>query len=419
MTTENQSKRMKQPWKSWKKVLFRFIFLYVCLYAVFMFVGFLLEPILSWIGQNIFGLTEHLELKSTGSGDGVMSYLSLFLQFVISLMATLVWSIIDRKRISYNDLQFWFMSMLRIFVAIFMLLYGFAKVFLIQFQTPRLTTLVQQVGEMSPMGLAWTFMGFHPMYTIFTGLLEVFAGLFLIFRPTKTLGALMTVGVMTHVAVMNLCFDIPVKIFSIHLVLMGLILLFSDRRKIMMVFFGQKVLDLHQEYHPMRDNYLFNKIVKIKGIITGILMVAILAFGFFVQRQQSRRQNERDAYYGLYEVQDFKRMSTDGSKDLSNVQQWHYVVIEHAAKANIRTKDSVHPFHFIMNPDRNTATLYRKNTDSIPPNFHLLKTGDHVYEFHGKIEEDSIHFKMKPADLKQFPLISRGFHWINESPFNR
>jgi hypothetical protein len=384
-----------------------------------MFFGFLLEPILAWIGQNIFGLSEHLELKSTGSGDGVMAYLSLFLQFVLSLMATLVWSIIDRKRISYRDLQFWFLSLLRVFVAAFMLLYGFAKVFLIQFQPPRLITLVQQVGEMSPMGLAWTFMGFHPVYSIFTGLLEVFAGLFLIFRPTKTLGALMTVGVMGHVAVMNLCFDIPVKIFSIHLVLMGFILLFADRRKIMMVFFGQNVQDLAQEYHPMRTNYLFDKILKIKGILTGILMVAVLAFGFFIQRQYSSIQQERDAYYGLYEVKDFKRISIDDQKKLSNNQKWNYVAIEHVAKANIRTKDSVHPFHFIIDLDNNQATLYRKNTDSIPPNFHLLKTGDDIYEFHGKIEKDSIHFKMHPADLKQFPLISRGFNWVNESPFNR
>jgi hypothetical protein len=37
----------------------------------------------------------------------------------------------------------------------------------------------------------------------------------------------------------------------------------------------------------------------------------------------------------------------------------------------------------------------------------------------GKLDDDSVIIKMKKYDLKNFPLVGRGFHWINEYPLNR
>ena len=37
----------------------------------------------------------------------------------------------------------------------------------------------------------------------------------------------------------------------------------------------------------------------------------------------------------------------------------------------------------------------------------------------GKLDDDSVIIKMKKYDLKNFRLVSRGFHWINEYPLNR
>jgi hypothetical protein len=37
----------------------------------------------------------------------------------------------------------------------------------------------------------------------------------------------------------------------------------------------------------------------------------------------------------------------------------------------------------------------------------------------GKINDDSVFIEMKKYDLDNFRLITRGFHWVNEYPFNR
>jgi len=51
----------------------------------------------------------------------------------------------------------------------------------------------------------------------FRGLWRRFAGLLLLNRRTITLGLLVAAGVFTNVVLLNLSYDIPVKIFSIHI----------------------------------------------------------------------------------------------------------------------------------------------------------------------------------------------------------
>jgi len=406
-----------EKWNFLSKLAFRFLFLFISLFIVFLFLRWLIDPLLVWMGKSIFGLSENLSRVSSGSGDGTMDYLAVFLQAILAVLGIIVWSLIGRKKNSHRKLRFWFLSLLRLFVAAVMLVYGFAKVFLIQFQTPSLTLLVQQVGEMSPMGLAWTFMGFNPVYTIFTGLLEVFAGLFLIFRRTKTLGALLTLGVMGHVAVMNLCFDIPVKIFSLHLVLMSLVLISEDWRPLSRVFFGSNRALPRVKYHALQHTAVFHNISKIKAIFTVLFLFLVTFVGFFILRPKIDRQQQKDRFYGIYEISEFRK--NGDSDQLNSDHVWRYSIIEQKDKANIKFKDSVSPYYFKIEDNDQKATIYHKDSDSIAPNFTIRKLDSNTYKLKGKIEQDSLEFKMKKLDLKKFPLISRGFRWVNETPYNR
>ncbi len=404
-------------WNFLSKLVFRFLFLFISLFIIFLLLRWLIDPLLVWMGESIFGLSENLSRVSSGSGDRTMDYLAVFLQAILAVTGAITWSLIGRKRSSHRKLKFWFMSLLRLFVAAVMLVYGFAKVFLIQFQTPSLTLLVQHVGEMSPMGLAWTFMGFNPVYTIFTGLLEVLAGLFLIFRRTKALGALLTLGVMGHVAVMNLCFDIPVKIFSLHLVLMSLVLLNDDWNPLSRVFFGSKKVLPEVKYHALQHTAVFHNIGKIKAIFTALFLFFITFVGFFILRPKINRQQQKDRFYGIYEISDFEKEGDND--DVSSSHVWRYAIIEQKNKANIKFRDSVSAYHLIIDENIQKATIYHKDSDSIPPNFAIQKLDSITYRLKGKIGQDSLKFEMQRLDLKKFPLISRGFRWINETPYNR
>src|SRR5690606_34659512 len=139
-------------------------------------------------------------------------------------------------------LLYWFLVFLRIVLVATMLLYGFVKIFKLQFPSASLTHMLDPLSDFTPMGLAWTYMGFSKGFNVFVGLMEVLGGLLLIPRRTQTLGSFIIIGVMTQVAMMNFCYDIPVKLFSIHLILMALVIFITDHRFIS-VFIKNKAVD--------------------------------------------------------------------------------------------------------------------------------------------------------------------------------
>ena len=71
--------------------------------------------------------------------------------------------------------------------------------------------LTQQVGQLTPSNLLWTFMGASRGYTIFAGIVETTGGVLLLTRRTATLGALISAAAMSNVLMLNLAYDVNVK----------------------------------------------------------------------------------------------------------------------------------------------------------------------------------------------------------------
>ena len=121
-------------------------------------------------------------------------------------------------------------SYLRYVLAAAMLGYGLAKVSwdFNQFATIGDFQLEKKWGDSSPMNVVWSFMGASRAYTVFAGLGEVVGAILLLFRRTTILGAMVVVGVMTNVVMLNYCYDIPVKLYSSHLLMMAVYLLLPE-----------------------------------------------------------------------------------------------------------------------------------------------------------------------------------------------
>ncbi|MGJ8683566.1 MAG: DoxX family protein [Nonlabens sp.] len=405
-------------WSLGRRITFRFIFLFLVGFIFLMPTRFLFSPLLVWMGENIFESTGRLSLESTGSGDDTMSWLSVVLQLFMAVVGTLIWSVVDRKRVSYNKLFYWFRIILRIFLAFFMMVYGFAKVFLVQFNEPSLLELMQPLGDMSPMGLAWTYMGFNPWFQVFTGILEVLAGILLVSRRTQSLGALMVIGIMTHVAVMNLSFDIPVKIFSIHLAIMGLVLFLSDGKRILFAFFSRSKNLLPEDYRPIKPEYdRAIRIIKIVSLIIIVLGVSVLRGAIYLEQS---KDNFKDEFYGIWEVETFIKNGDTIPPLTTASQRWRYIVMETKDRSNVKyMNDSIAAYHFKVDSLRTNISIYKRNDDEVIDNFKFIKKDSLQLHFKGILESDSLEIHLKAKDLKDFTLTNRGFHWVNESPFNK
>lgn len=156
----------------WPKVAIRFFFLFFVLYIFFnpngvfpgidTLFGIYIEPfhkLIPWIGKHILHLSYDITVFTNGSGDTTYDYVVIFLIFFLSVAGCLIWSVLDRRRASYNQLYYWLTVLIRYYAAFTMLTYGFVKVFKLQFPSPSLNRLILPYGDSSSMSILTTDKG--------------------------------------------------------------------------------------------------------------------------------------------------------------------------------------------------------------------------------------------------------------------
>src|SRR5580658_4630467 len=148
------------PWSLREKLVFRFFCCFLIIY-IFPFPFSLLENILPfvfenppkymkcyttflgyydsfnhayipWLGAHVFRLAKPITIFTNGSGDTTYDYIALLTFFLLSVIATVVWTLLDRKRLNYAGAYYWLRVLVRYFLALTMLIYGFSKVFHLQ-----------------------------------------------------------------------------------------------------------------------------------------------------------------------------------------------------------------------------------------------------------------------------------------------
>ncbi|RZN84254.1 MAG: DoxX family protein [Winogradskyella sp.] len=384
-----------------------------------MFTSGLFETPFRWIGKTILGFNYEFDVSGYGSGDNTYAYITLFVNIILAITVTIFWSIFQRNRKEYNKFFYWFLVILRFFIIAAMLLYGFVKVFQIQFQPPSFVKLLQPMGEYSPMGLAWTYMGYSKGFGMFAGLMEIIGGVLLIWRRTATLGAFIVIGVMAQVAMMNLMFDIPVKLFSIHLVLMAGVIFITDIKRFTSVFIRNKSTESYNFYHPIVSENYHKVIRNIKIIVLPILLIAGCVLSYLGNLNISD-VNHRPKLYGIWETKTFVRNNDTVPPLVTDSHRWRYLLIERKENAIVKTMtDNLVRHTFITDTIEKRITIYSQYgvKDSLNFNY-TLKDSEHLKLF-GTLENDSLIISLTKKDLDKFPLKSRGFHWINERPYNK
>ncbi len=415
----------KEHWNTSSKVLFRLLFTYFVLYILLAFLSPLLETPYRWIGKAIFEIDYEYKVSGYGSGDHTFAYLTLFVNAVLTFIVVSLWSLLDGKRKSYNSWLYWFLVFLRIVLIATMFLYGFVKIFKIQFPSASLVRLLEPLGDFSPMGLAWTYMGFSKSFNVFAGSLEVLGGLLLIPRRTQTLGSFIIIGVMTQVAMMNFCYDIPVKLFSIHLILMASVIFITDHR-FLDVFIKNKSVEKYNYFHPIKNVKYHERIFWIKSIGSFILVTCISIFIYTATKDKGDNRI-KPLLYGIWEVSSFTKNGKTLPPLITDYYRWRYLIVDRKGYATVKTMDDEKHF-YQLNPDSTAQkiSIHKREMESEEFNFSYETKDNSFLQLDGvlqsdtaQIRPDTLQIKLYRKDHEKFILNARGFNWINERPFNK
>ena len=240
------------------------------------------EMLEGWFATHVFYLTGVAASRHpTGSGDTALDWIGMLALLVVAAVGAAIWSAIAEWGIArrgwrreYRTLYAWLLLAVRFTLVSILFAYGISKVFDLQFSPPGVHVLNERYGDSSPMELMWTFVGFSVPYTIFSGLVEVIPAVLLLFRRTAVLGALMAVAVMLNVALLNFCYDVPVKLYSSLYVLMALFVLLPDVRSLFQFFLRRGDARLSGVWVRLPKR----KSLRVAGYCVGVLVIGHLLY---------------------------------------------------------------------------------------------------------------------------------------------
>jgi len=355
----------------------------------------------------------------TGSGDTAFDWTLALLHLVIAAIAAGAWFALDRggaRRDRYPRVGRTAFTVLRYWLAMNMWAYGLAKVFDVQFYAPPLTRLIHPAGELSPMGLLWTFMGYSRPYTMFAGFAECAAGALLLARRTTTLGALIACAVMANVVMLNFSYDVGVKLHSSSLLIAAIALVVPDARRLIGAVLGGGV---PAKPVAVRDPSRFARARSVAAWVVVLAYVGVLV----MQNASYARivaNDHRSPLVGMYDVDAFVRDGETVPLDPARGERWREVAFDYQ-RAYIRWMDGRNVlFGAPIDSAHHTVTL-RELFARTPGGavFTYERAANGVVTLDGSLDRAVLHVVLRPRDVSQQLLFRRGFHWIQEQPFNR
>ncbi len=423
-------------WSLARRIAFRFCFVYLGLYCLGeQILGGLfpipnvetpdlatlwpMRQIIFWTAAHIFHVTQPLVYKGSGSGDKTFDWIWAFCTLVIAIAATCIWSALDRKRENYATLYKWFRLFIRFALATEMILYGMDKVVPLQMPFPSLTRLLEPFHDFSPMGVLWYSIGASPAYEMFAGCAEVLGGILLIFPRTAMIGALVSLADLTQVFMLNMTYDVPVKLFSFHLLLMAVFLLAPEFERMADFFFRNRAVGPSTQAELFRTRRA-NRIALAAQIFLGIWVIGNNAYSGWEGWHTYGGGRPKSALYGIWNVSE---LSIDGqvrSPLVTDYDRWHRAVFDIPTQmAFQRMDDTLARYGAAINSNEKTIALTKGDDKNWKGNFTFQRVGENELILDGNMDNHKIYMKLELVDLKKFLLVSRGFHWIQEYPFNR
>lgn len=426
----------KIPMNPLKRVFWRYFFLFFLFYIVpddlghgftndFFDLPFWDKPVV-WLGENLLNWKFDLENLYRGY-DSKYQLSKVILLLILAVICTSIWLFIDKlvKKEYDNFLKIFFQTILRYHIAIIMMSYGLAKVFMLQFGTIDIDTMESKIGDAGGMSFMWNFMSYSKLVVMFSGWIELIGAILLFFRKTTFLGAIMLFGVMLGVVVMDIGYDVSVTIYAMFLFLMILILLSSQFKSLLSFIVLNKSSSPEPYIHLFRDNKFKKWALGLKVLI--LLLVVYLHTTEQIETYNMQNTNKNAWFSGKHTVETFVlNNDTISIQDTDNPKLWKKITFngtsylpESFVITKVNKNERNERFNFEIDSTAGTISYkpfisrYESRNDKEPDSviawniFSYKKMDDKKYVIEGIYNEDTIQVTTKIKLFEDYTLIKR------------
>jgi hypothetical protein len=380
----------------------------------------MLEVSVVWVGKHLLHLSQPVSVTGTGSGDKAYDYINMLCCLALGMIAAVVWSALDRKRLEYQKLYQWLRLYVRVILGIAFLSYGASKVIKTQFPPLSLSTLVEPYGESSPMGLLWSFMEYSGPYTVFTGIVEMLAGALLFVPRLSLLGGLLGAAAMGNVFMLNMSYDVPVKLYSFLYLVMSVFVVVPYLPRLTGFFVFNRTVEAAVAPPLFRRRWLNRSMLGLQLALCLVFATTNL-FGSYQRAKQYGFLAPKPPLYGIWSVEEF---TVDGELRpplLTDDLRWQRVIFDRFPGAVAMQKMSGERLRYALDLDlaKKKFALRKRADTNWKSEFAVEQPQPELVLLDGKMDGRQIHAKLRRQSDDKFLLLNRGFHWVNEVPFNR
>jgi hypothetical protein len=384
-----------------------------------------------WVGQYCFHLsgiaiTDH----PTDSRDTALGWVSLMIFGLLALTGSILWSVLSRRSKNREVEYVWMRYLLRLMLVFIMLRYGIFKIIPLQMSPPSLAVLNEPLGESSPMTLLWTLIGLRPAYQMISGLLEATCAILLFFRRTALIGTIVGLVVMANVVLLNLCFDVPVKLGAMLIFLAFAVLLGPDLRELFQLFWNHAPAQLKSQWEPAWKS---RRTARVAGGLKWVYLILSVYFllppGYRQAEEQASHLRHPSPFTGEWELSS-ATMNVHGQPVNAPIltaegSPLTALYLEPNGSAMARSQDGrLWRAAITIDSARHQLSLFSYLFDGVRFNATYIYSQpdrDHLrLEPFGKDKDSNctVLFTRVPLPVS-YPLLNTGFQWVEEWALER
>ena len=276
--------------------------------------------VVPWNVQHVFGM----QIAVRPVADQLFHYVQDGVLIVLSLLCAAVWTYVDRGNQRERTFLEITRTLSRYALAAIMFTFGFSKTFHLQFPYQGPIHLMEPLGDYSPYGLMWRFMGFSTPYSYLAGLAEITGGTLVLFRRTTTIGGVVIAGIMANVVLMNISYFVPARVEAIGMLILAIFLLVPNVPQFVGAAFGYQTAAVPSFKRLWLKRWMLPTALVLKTLVIALIVLPPLFVSLDMVR--ANRAAVRNSVRGLYRVESDATKGTTGGND-SN-RDWERVAIE-------------------------------------------------------------------------------------------
>ena len=165
---------------------------------------------------------------------------------------------------------------------------------------------------------------------------------------------------------------------------------------------------------------LFRRTVWHRGalVVASLFLIAVVGTSLYQSYDQRRRfMVQRSPLHGIWEVEEF---SLGQSTPTTSAQRWRRIIFDAPYRIMVQTASDINErLGLQLDQEKRTLTLRKRDDPTWNTVLTYEQVSPEVITLAGTLNGSEMTARLRRTEERKFLLTDRGFHWINEVPFNR